>query len=152
KVAALVNRNKPPTLASRGRDSLPGLVAVYPENYDWKEEERVRTAIRELRDDTTTEVWDELVRRRDDQRYCVVIATEKLNDAKIRTVGDVCSQLAYSKLTGMYRPHMPRRGPDTRPLTPHLRDIKDLGDWRKDRANKPLYELQIEVGEMTLRE
>jgi len=26
-----------------------------------------------------------------------------------------------------------------------------LGDWRKKRANKPLYQLQIEVGEMTLR-
>jgi hypothetical protein len=42
KVDALVNRNKPPKLVVRPRQSLPHLAALYPESYDWKEEERVR--------------------------------------------------------------------------------------------------------------
>src|SRR5436309_12137254 len=80
-VDAIVNRNKPPKLVDRPRDSLPQVAALYPESYDWKEEERVRTAIRKLLHDTTAELWEELVRRREDPSYCIVIATEKLNDA-----------------------------------------------------------------------
>jgi len=150
-VDAIVNRNKPPKLASRPRDSLPTRVALYPESYDWKEEARVRTAIRKLLHDTTAELWEELVRRRKDPSYCVVIATEKLNAAKIRTVGNVCAGLAYSRLVGVFAQHMPRWGIDGRPLYFDL-DIGDLGDWRKERANKPLYQLQIEAGETGLRQ
>jgi hypothetical protein len=150
-VDAIVNRNKPPKLVERPRPSLPELVALYPENYDWKEEERVRTAIRKMLHDTTPELWEELVRRRDDPSYCVVIATEKLNDAKIRSVGYVCADLAYEGLTGVFGRHMPPWGPDGRPVSLDLDDITDLATWRKERANKSLYQLQIEVGEMTLR-
>ena len=49
---------------------------MYPESYDWKEEARVRQAIDKLYQDRTVELWEELVRREADPRYCVVTVTE----------------------------------------------------------------------------
>jgi hypothetical protein len=147
----IVNRNKPPKLV--GRRGYPSRVALYPERYDWKEEERVLQAIAKLHEDTTVELWEELVRRSEDPRYCciVVVPEDQLN-AKTYSVGDVCFDLAYARLVEVFERHMPP-DPDKngRPLTVDL-GFGGLADWRKERMKKSLYQLQIEVGERMVRE
>jgi hypothetical protein len=149
-VEDIVNRNKPPELVTRPPRSDPSLVPLYPESYDWKEEERVRQAIKKLEDDTTAEVWEEMVRRKDDPSYCVVVAVEPWENAKIYSVGYVCHKIAYSRLIGVIQQHMPDdpTGPDGRPLKVGVDG--SLADFGKERRIKPLYQLQIEVGEKAL--
>jgi hypothetical protein len=151
-VDAIVNRNKPPKLVGRPSGSWPGLVALYPESYDWKEEERVRQAIDKLYQDRTVELWEELARRKANPSYCVVVVSDQTEDAQIFTVGTICRGLAYSRLVEVFVQHMPP-DPDKngRPIITGV-GIGNLADWRKERMQKPLYQLQIEVGEKMLRE
>src|SRR5690242_12997399 len=59
---AIANRNTPPKIVKR-RNYLPQYVPLYPKNYDWKEEDRVRNALDELEGDTSTELWEALVQK-----------------------------------------------------------------------------------------
>jgi hypothetical protein len=152
-VDAIVNRNKQPKVVERSK-GWPMIVAVFPESYDWKEEDRVRTALGKLLEDTSVEVWEELVRRgdKDDSKYCVVSVTRQAESADVWSVDAICGVCAYSRLTGVYRQHMPN---DPRmegwPLQVNI-GIKNLADWRKERKDKPLYQLQIEVCEKAIVE
>jgi hypothetical protein len=151
KVDEIVNRNKPPKVVRRPR-AWPEMVALYPERYDWKEEERVRKALDKLYQDTTAELWEELVRRADDRRYCVVVVSGQNEDAEVYDVGRVCWLLAYLRLTEGFRRHLPvdpHRG--GRPLAVRI-VTKRFAEWRKERVKKSLYQLQIEVCEAALSE
>jgi hypothetical protein len=148
-VDAIVNRNQPPKLKSRR--GLPKRVALYPDDYDWKEEERVRQAIDKLYQGGSPELWEELVRREDDSSYCVVLVEEQTEDAKIRSVGAICYRLASSRLTGVYQQHMPKDDVTGRWIHVDL-GIPKLNEWRKERATTSLYQLQIEVCEKAIRE
>jgi len=149
----IVNRNQPPELVGRPHRSWPIVVALYPESYDWKEEERVRQAIAKLYQDRTEELWEELVRREADPSYCVVVAIEKTEDAEIRTVGDICTELAGLRLWGVFVEHFPTNPEkDGRPIYVDFGIDGKLSDWRKERGKKSLYELQVELGEKALSE
>jgi hypothetical protein len=147
-VDAIVNRNRPPKLETRR--GWPKLVALFPEDYDWKEEERVRQAIEKLYQDKSVELWEELVRRQDDARYCVVTVSPQTERAQIHSVGGICTSLAYSRLMHAFQQHMPTAG-DGRPIHLPL-FINNLREWRKERASDSLYQLQIELCEKALRE
>jgi hypothetical protein len=149
----IVNRNKPPKFVDRP-SGFPPRVALYPESYDWKEEERVRKAIAKLHEDTTVELWEELVRRSADSGYCVIkVVPEDQENVTPSTVGKVCSRLAYARLVGVFVRHMPRDPNDEkgRPLAVRT-GAGHLAEWRKERMQKSLYQLQIEVGERMVRE
>jgi hypothetical protein len=149
-VDAIVNGNEPPKLVFR-RSGSPKAVALYPENYDWREEERVRGAIAALSQETTPELWEELVRRTADARYCVIVVGEKKQDAEICTVGRVCDNRAYWCLVGVFQKMMPPNAAlEGRPLAVDF-DVTYLEKWRRERRNKSLYQLQIEMGEIALR-
>jgi hypothetical protein len=153
-VDAIANHNKPPKIVRRPRDAWPETVALYPEGYDWKEEERVHRALDELYADTTAELWEELLRRLDDERYCLVDVSPSSEDAYIESVGSACGDLAYARLVDVIREHLPR-DPNHEPyrlsLPVGFRQV-NLAAWRKERAKKSLYELQIEVCEAALRD
>jgi hypothetical protein len=153
-VEAIANRNKPPKLVDRTR-AWPRRLPLYPEGYDWKEEERVRDALDKLYQEATAELWEELVRREGDERYCVTVV-DNAEDAHVHSVGLVCWYLAYSRLVGVFEQHLPpnrlRVGARI-PLDAHaIVPAKTLAEWRKARAKKSLYQLQIEVCENALRE
>jgi hypothetical protein len=150
-VDALANHNKPPKVVNRPRLSQPGVVALYAESYDWKEEERVRRALERLYHDRTAELWEELVRREDDSRYCAVTLDVMSLEAQTRTVRSICHQHAYWCLVGVFQQHMPYEW-GGRHARLSLDQLDKLGDWRKARRNKLLYEMQIEVGKMALVE
>jgi hypothetical protein len=148
-VDAIANQNQPPKLVDRP-SGLPKRVALFSEAYNWKEEERVRDSIDKLYQNTNAELWEELVQRQDDPRYCVVAVLPQTGDAMIQPVGAVCARLAYARLVGVFQQHLPA-DVDGRPIRVAL-GINNLGEWRKERATKSLYQLQIEVCETALRE
>jgi hypothetical protein len=151
-VDAIVNRNKAAELVYR-RNADPMEVALYPETYDWEEEHRVREAIDRLYQDRATEVWEELIRRSDDEHYCVTVVSKMTANARNRSVGSICSGLAYSRLVTVAERLLPRNPERPSRSIPVDFGVGDrLPAWRKERANKELHELQIEVCEKALLE
>jgi hypothetical protein len=143
-----MNANKPPTVVDR-RAGSPKKVPLFPEQYDWNEEKRVLKALDKLYTDSSVELWEELIQREKDTRYAVTIVSP-VETPKMLSVGSICSELAYSTLVGVFRQHLP---PDPRKdgssITLDVTD-KSLGEWRKARKDKALYELQIEVCETAI--
>jgi hypothetical protein len=147
----LVNRNKPPKIVTRRLGDYPYRLPVFPKDYDWKEEERVRKAFDTVRQDTSLQLWDELVRRIGDERYCRTTWDESAGDAWDHTVGDECIELAYARLSYVFEEDFPSFQPHGCVI--HLRRLlRDLPAWRKARKDKPFYQLQIDVCELVLRE
>ena len=148
-VDAIVNRNKPPQIV-RCRGYLPSKVPLFPKDYDWKEEDRVRKALSKLNEDTSVALWDALVQKVDDPHYCVATYSGNTSDVEMRSVGQVCHRLAYGRLCDVFEQHLPSFPPHGCPI--YLQEVgRDLPGWRKDRKDKALYQLQIEVCEITLR-
>jgi hypothetical protein len=145
----LANRNKLPKIVER-RAGRPRKLPLFPEEYDWKEDERVRKAVQELYQDTTVDLWEELVRKAHDPRYCNT-TWDAGEEAVILSVGDVCRRLAYGRLCDGFKEHLPSFPPHGCPIQLESA-FKDLPAWRKERQDNPLYQLQIEVCEMAIRE
>lgn len=148
-VDAIVNRNKPPKIVD-WRGDFPSRAALFPEDHDWKEETRARTAISRLEADQTEEVWEEMVKRIDDRRYSETVTSVKTGDAYIEKVGRICSRLAYSRLVGVFWDHLPSSPIKDGERVSLRLGIGDVAKWRKQRAAKSLYELQIEVCEKAI--
>jgi hypothetical protein len=149
-VDAIVNRNKAPKLV-KWRGHFPSEAALFREDHDWKEEARVGKAVDRLWEDRTEAVWEELVKRSGDRRYCETVVSGNTEDAHVRDVGDVCGDLAYARLIGAFWQHLPQDpNRDGRKLSLGV-GIEDLARWRKQRAAKLLHELQIEVCEKAIK-
>jgi hypothetical protein len=151
-VEAIVNRNKPPAILKLPR-GMTTTYPLFPERYDWKEEDRVRGALRKLFKDTSAELWEELLRKRGDPRYCITATSGTNEDSMIESVGDICAYLAYFRLVHVFERHLPRKEEEDLPWEAIDVDlgIKDLAEWRKERKDKSLYQLQIEVCERGIR-
>jgi arsenate reductase-like glutaredoxin family protein len=149
-VEAIVNRNKEPKVVRR-RHICPSEFPLFPKDYDWKEEERVRTALRKLYNDTSVEVWEAMVRKGNDRRYCNTSYSGSSADVYIDSVGEICSKFAYKRLCGVFARHLPSLPPHGCPI--QFRDVrKNMTAWRDKRKDKSLFQLQIEMCEMALRE
>jgi hypothetical protein len=149
-VEAIANRNKGPKTISR-HQLFPRKFPLYPKDYDWKEEERVRKALEELGRDTSIEVWEAEVRKADDRRYSIASYSGNSSDVEMWDVGQICYGQAYSRLCDVFMKHLPSLPPHGSPI--QMWDvIKDFPTWRKARKDKALYQLQIEICEIALRE
>ncbi|HEY7424043.1 MAG TPA: hypothetical protein VH682_07390 [Gemmataceae bacterium] len=149
-VEAIANRNKAPKIVKR-RTFLPREVPLYPKDYDWKEEERVHEAIAKLEENMSVELWDALVQKTNDRRYCTASYSGSSADVYIDSVGTICQELAYDRLCYVFEKHLPSLPPHGRPF--YLENVwEDLIAWRRERKNKSLYQLQVEVCEIALRE
>lgn len=143
-------REKEPNIVSR-KNGPPEKFPLFPKDYDWKEEERVRKALRRLSGDTSDEVWEALVQKSKDQRYCIASYSHSSADVEMRYVGEICYWLAHDHLCEVFMKHLPSYPPHGSPIQMHD-VIKDFPTWRKQRKDKALYQLQIEVCEIALRE
>jgi hypothetical protein len=152
-VDALANRNKLPKLVKVYVDRLP----LFPRDYDWEEEHRVLAALTDISKDTSEGLWEELVRRSDDPRYCLT-DMDGGDWAWNRTVGDVCARLAFLRLAGPVVRHRPPESRSGRVpgltagfVYPMTLDVKPgLREWRRTRKDKALYQLQLELCEQAL--
>jgi hypothetical protein len=142
----LANRNKPPNLVrARQRDEVPVAtwIPVFPNDYDWHEQDRVVKAIDNLREHMTADLWEQMVQTTNDRRYLLTVEN-RLESAQNWSVSTLCQRLAKVSLLGVVRRHWPRKG--GRMIGLKI-GITNLPKWRKERANKSLYELQIEICE-----
>jgi hypothetical protein len=151
-IDALANRNKPPRLVKfrRGRDR--DLLPIFPADYDWKEQKRVVAALETVARVRTPEMWEEMLTKVDDDRYCLTVAYHPPNECGEAednySVGYFCRITVIRQLDDVCRRHLPRRA--SRPIIVDLGadEITDLAAWRRKRKGKALYELQIEVCEL----
>jgi hypothetical protein len=148
-IDALANRNPPPKLVSDGIGKLP----LYPAEYDWKEDKRVRLALGKVRAERTAEMWEELIRGIGDKHYCLTLKDKNETYALGNwTVGHFCATLGGDWLDGVCNQHLPTDpSKDGYPISLNVM-TGGLVKWRKRRADKQLYELQIEVCEETIRQ
>jgi hypothetical protein len=140
----LANRNKPPKIVKRPSGS-PRRLPLYPRKYDWREEARVRRALKRLASDRSQALWEELVRRIDDRRYCVVNWNDVDENAELYTVGDICWLVAHNGLFGLIHPYLPSAPGKQPEYACGIADLGNLAVWRKKRAGVPLYRLQLEI-------
>ena len=139
-VEALASRNRPPKHV--GEEHYP----IFDPKFDWEEDARVWRAIKSATDHAE-EVWPELVKHLNDERYCVTYESfsEYTYDF---TVGRVCHDIILRNLAAGYfesvRPTS--KVPNLRLGQPHfLFESQTLKKWCEARRGKKLYELQIEL-------
>jgi hypothetical protein len=149
-IDALANRNPKPKLVDDGVGKLP----LFPAKYDWKEQERVLSALGKVSKERTPEMWEVLVQRIGDERYCLTVKDQNEFYAEGNwTVGDFCSDLAHDWLVGVCNRHLPNSPVhEGYPIHVDIGLTGGLEKWRKGRMDKQLYELQIEVCEKTVRQ
>lgn len=146
----IANRNHPPKLLGKSGERLP----LFPSNYDWEEQKRVKSAYARLTT-VTDELWEELVKNANNRKYSLTVKNNTGEFAQDNwTVGDVCRALAYEKLVALCDQHLPLD-----PNKPGHRIYLDIGvettniaEWRIIRSGKPLYQLQIDVCELRLKQ
>src|SRR5262249_59933775 len=131
-----VNRNTSPKLVWRDRGEFPRRVALFPEDYDWKEDQRVLEALDKLCQDTTVEVWEAMVRRVDDPGYCIINVTDQRQDANMISVGEFCYWHAESRLMDGFDQYLPWAFQLEYHGKLSLRGPSELGEWREKRTDK----------------
>src|SRR5437879_6037218 len=91
-IEAIANTNKAPQLVG---DRANGKLPLFPEDYDWEEQGRVVGALDKLESDTSEELWEELIRKSGDERYCLTIMNNSgLFALGNSTVGGFCHSRA----------------------------------------------------------
>ena len=134
----MASRNKPPKLTVRGGKCVPR----FADDYDWTEQDRVRTAILAVMKTRSDALWWRLRQQVDDKRYML---TASLNEtAENFSVGSFCCDLAFANLSVAYRRHLPAV-PGQLPATFCPEDVFWQNEKQWAQAGKPLYEMQIEV-------
>src|SRR5207244_2712597 len=71
-VDAIANANEPPKVVNR-RAGMPRTVPLFPDGYDWKEDQRVTKSLDKLFQTPSVELWEELVRKEHDRAYCITL-------------------------------------------------------------------------------
>lgn len=144
-IEALANRNPSPRLMK----SFGGARPLFPAEYDWDEQSRIRKAFAALASKGSAEGWEELLRHSDDDRYCLTMMQNgAFNYPTNRSVGDICEIVARWQLTGVAKDQLAKLRPG---FAGQINLGKPLSEWRSARTDKELYQLQIEVCEMALQ-
>lgn len=149
RINSLATTNPEPELVNL----RPGSTQVEPlfsQEFDWGEYKRVVSVFYSLGLYGGSDLWEELIKHLDDKRYALTMG---FNGSKAHnyTVGQLCSLIASPRI---FFPERWRSNSDSRGR-PDIRldlGIEDLADWRKERKEKPLYALQIEVCERALEQ
>jgi hypothetical protein len=164
-VDALASHNRPAEIvenfAVSNIDGMRHLVdgnnlPLFSEDYDWADQQRVLEACDRLVKRQGGDLWPCLVEHLGDKRYAF---TCLLNDRGANiTVGNFCSVIAYRDLVEPFRAVWPNEAnfPVGGAISmKHQLFIAppchDLARWCHARRSKPLWELQIELGEWGIR-
>ncbi len=138
-IKALSTTNRPPRLPNDGDDSS---FPDFPKDFDWKEYQRVRDAIKDL-DANSEEVWPSIVDHMTDTDYC--FTARFIDWAQNYSRGDVCVVIARNWISRGYFCLMP--GGDGEQFRLPVKGAKALQEWCRARRNKSFVEIQIEAAE-----
>jgi hypothetical protein len=147
-IDAMASRNKEPKIVeTRFGNEVP----IFPDKYDWSEQDRVSRALETVIKDTSDELWWRLKKHFHDDRYCLT-GNEGASvemDAWNFSVGDLCRHIAEAKLGAPYRRHFIWL---REKLSPPFNPQEVFWGHRKDWAGKPLYLIQIAVCRRAIKE
>jgi hypothetical protein len=145
-INALVNRNPQPTLVKFGYAEEP----LFAPDYDWEEQRRVRTAFTAITREESPELWEQMLKHLNDQRYAITMRNNGPN-ASNYSVGDLCKLVTSARLLFASAWHSDPDSHDRNDVWLNL-GVNHLARWRAERAEKNLCELQIEICERALVE
>lgn len=146
KIDNLASVNKEPQIV----EATFRTVAVFDNNFDWREQRRVKGAVASLWRATSDEEWDVVVAHLSDRRYSITIRATEHDDAANMTVGDQCRKLAFVRLVDVFYQHV-MVASDRNAICRHLElSENNLRQWRESRKGVPLHVLQIEVCEKAI--
>lgn len=134
-IESLASKNKPPEIEDIH-------VRAVPDGFDPKEQTRVWAVIPKLIKQAE-QAWPELVDHLDDKRYCVTV-NDLFGNTHNWTIGDVCREIIGRNLAQAYYKALPSDSFDL------YRTMRKPGfaydkEWCRHRADKKLYELQLEA-------
>ena len=144
-IDALANHNEPPTIT---KDSH---MPLFSEKYDWGEQTRVLEACRTLVKREGPEIWPRLVEHIGDNRYAFTASFDDFTENV--TVGGICLELAARDLEKPF--HWPKTLPIWGSITAGKYYLPpwghDLKAWYREQHGKPLWALQIDVGQWGIK-
>ncbi len=145
-VSQLANQNPAPSIRAVFNSKWP----YFPEDYDWKEQERILKTSKAIVVDVE-KAWLPLVDNLKNENYSLTFEHEM--SAGNYTVGNVCNIILLETLTAAYLPFV--NNVDAYRELRHPSIIRDevFGEWCRDVHTKgvPLYRLQIEMSEWAIR-
>jgi len=142
---AIASHNQPPRLVTVGAATLPH----FADNYDWPEQQRVRSALDTLLRTQGDESWWRLRAQIHDDRY--VLTATRGGVAKNFTVGELCCDLIDSRLclgVTSHLPLVPGRLPAA--FQPEQEYWQHEAQWSHER--KPLYAMQAALCERAIQQ
>jgi len=144
-IDAMANRNPAPALVKDGNTILP----LFPRDYDWDEQSRVRKAFVAVARNDDPKLWERLVEHFDDHRYALTMCDDG-SDAENYSIGHLCRIVAEFRLFFALRQKSNAESAGRPDIYLDV-DIKDTAKWRKQNSGKKLYELQIIVCENAIK-
>ena len=145
-VAQLATTNPKATISGE-----PGDQRASWDRLDEKEATRVNAALKEVVQQSE-KLWPELLEHLSDERYCTTIGQDA-GYPRNCSVGDVCQIIIGETLSEPYFRHMQAtRKVYHRYRIPFGKDKAKLRDWCLARKDKKLFELQIELCELIIKD
>ena len=144
-IDAMASRNKPPKLEPAGDAAVP----LFPVDFHWPEQQRVRQAIEAVRRIQSDELWWRLRASVGDTRYALTASRGK--DVRNFTVGELCSDIIDTRLCLGFTAHLPSV-PGRLPASfrPEQEFWQREAEWEQARA--PLYLMQAALCERAIRD
>jgi hypothetical protein len=142
---AMASHNKPPRLVTVGDATIP----LFGGDYDWSEQQRVRTAIDAVMRIRSDDSWWRLRAHIRDDRY--VLTATRGGVAKNFTLGALCCDMVDARLCFGFTAHMPSV-PGRLPATfqPEREYWQHEAQWARER--KPLYAMQVALCERAIEQ
>ena len=157
-IKGLASRNPMPKIVTIEYSRFP----EFPADFDWVEAGRVRRLCAKLLQDDDPRLWEHLLDHMDDREYALTVQRYGgQSDTAVRagagavnlSVGDICREAALARFK-FAALHTSSKEEKPGVEIPSVYDLIDpaLAEWRKNRPEKSLYELQLEIAEAALRE
>ena len=144
-IDAMASRNKPPRLVTVGDATVP----LFGADYDWSEQQRVRTAIDAVMRTKSDDFWWRLRASIRDDRY--VLTATRGGVAKNFTLGAICCDIVDSRLCLGFTAHLPSV-PGRLPASfrPEQEYWQHEAQWARQRT--PLYAMQAALCERAIQQ
>jgi hypothetical protein len=144
-IDAMASHNKPPRLMTVGDATIP----LFDKDFDWSEQQRVRTAIDAVVRTRTDDLWWRLRASIGDKRYVLTATRGRI--AKNFTVGALCADIVDSRLCLGFTSHLPSvpgRLPES--FRPEQEYWQHEAEWARQRA--PLYLMQAALCDSAMQQ
>lgn len=158
-IERLASTNEKPTKVKIKGENAPVLktAPLFPSNFDWDEDLRVRKQLRLLSESVNNELWAKLVEHLEDKPYALTYS-HSIYGVAHESVGGLCRQIAEDSLTFPFRQFTPWIRGGEFPVRENVLawNRKETGiisrEWLDSKNGKQLWELQVEECEWAITE